>query len=315
MHESPTSATPYEVLGVSSSATDDELKRAYRRMLRETHPDAGGDAARFHAVQVAWEKIGTSSSRSAYDRGTSGQTDDDSAVWATARTAAPRRDTRPSARSYGHPGGLSRERFLDLMREWSGRGADLGDPYEPGLVRSAPTEIRHALANALAEEATARTLSTLGIAFTIWHDVATDAGSNVSRLSALLPKLDHLVLGPSGLYAIASEDWGGEVRVRRGELIGEALAGERPMHALALRAKSVAKAAKVKVTALLIVVPDDASAEGVEIVGSSRGAVTALVQRSRLAQVLRDGLPGAARIGGTDLMEVRTRLQQSVRFA
>ena len=55
MPDSPIAATPYEVLGVSSSASTEELRKAYRRMLREAHPDTGGSEARFHAVQRAWD--------------------------------------------------------------------------------------------------------------------------------------------------------------------------------------------------------------------------------------------------------------------
>ncbi|TFV99681.1 J domain-containing protein [Leifsonia flava] len=306
MPDSPISATPYEVLGVSPSATDRELKRAFRTLLRQTHPDAGGTAERFHAVQIAWEKIGTPEARAAYDRARPFASADAPPAWSTPQER-PRTDSRPTARSFGHPGGWSREYFLDHMREWIGRGETVPDFYDPQLVRSAPREIRHLLANALAEEATARQLSTLGIGFTIWHDVATDAaGSHVP------PKIDHIVLGPSGLFAIQSEDWGDPVKVKRGELIGQALGGERPMHDLATRAKSIARGAKVKFTGLVIVVPDGAPAQSLEVLGHARGAVTALVEQSRLPGVLRDGLPGAARINGTELFEVRTRLQENV---
>jgi curved DNA-binding protein CbpA len=291
---------------VNPSASSDELKRAYRRLLRETHPDTGGDPVRFHAVQIAWELIGTPEARSAYDRGRPVTTSDaPHAPWAPQQRQ--RTDSRPTARSFGHPGGVSREYYLDNIREWVGRGVVIPDPYDPQLVRSAPRGIRHLLANALAEEATARSLATLGIGYTIWHDVATDAAVRPA-------KLDHIVLGPSGLFALSSEDWGGPVQVRRGELIGEALAGERPMHDLALRARFVARAARVRFTGLLVVVPDDDGPQSLEVVGRARGAVTALVEQSRLQGVMRDGIPGGSSINGTELFEVRTRLQAAVRL-
>lgn len=41
------------LLGVDERATADEVRRAYRRLARITHPDAGGDAAEFHRLQQA----------------------------------------------------------------------------------------------------------------------------------------------------------------------------------------------------------------------------------------------------------------------
>ncbi|UOQ88483.1 DnaJ domain-containing protein [Agromyces endophyticus] len=311
MPESPLSASPYELLGVSVDADEATLRAAYRRALREAHPDTGGDAARFHAVQQAWALVGTPEARARFDRGNGNGVGTASGreAWAPA-APRPRRDSRPLARSHGHPGGLSRERYLEAIREWVGRGAALPDPYDPALVRGAPRGIRHLLADALAEEASARALSTLGIAYTIWHDLATDAAGR-----GLPPKLDHLVLGPTGLFAIQSEDWGGPVALKRGELVGEALEGERPFKALAARAKAIGRAAKVKPTALVIVVPDEHAAEPLELGGTVRGAVVALVRRSRLASAVREGLPGSAHLGGTEVMEVRSRLQAVVRFA
>ncbi|KRC58756.1 hypothetical protein ASE14_19785 [Agromyces sp. Root81] len=310
MPDSPLSSSPYEVLGVASDADDATLRLAYRRALRSAHPDTGGDVVRFHAVQLAWELVGTPDARALFDRGARGGAAAPShEAWAPA-APRPRRDSRPLARTYGHPGGLSRERYLGLIREWVGRGVALDDPYDPALVRGAPRDIRHVLADALAEEASARSLSTLGIAYTVWHDVATDAAGH-----GLPPKLDHLVLGPTGLFAIQSEDWGGPVAMKRGELVGEALGGERPMRALAARAKAIGRAAKVKPTALVIVVPDEHAEESLELGGTNRGAVVALVRRSRLASAVREGLPGSAHLGGTEVMEVRSRLQAVVRFA
>lgn len=315
MPDSPLSSSPYELLGISSTADDEALRIAYRRALRRAHPDTGGSTEQFDAVQRAWVLIGTPAARASFDRGPGGadwgsaSASPHSDAWAPA-PPRPRHDSRPLARTYGHPGGQSRQRYLDMIREWVGLGDPLDDLYAPALVRRAPREIRHMLADALAEEESARALSTLGIAYTIWHDVATDAAGH-----GLPPKLDHLVLGPTGLFAIQSEDWGGPVAFKRGELIGEALAGERPFKALAARAKAVTRPAKVRPTALLIVVPDDAAPEPLMVGGSIRGATVALVRRSRLVSAIRDGLPSAASLGGTEVMEVRARLQAVVRFA
>lgn len=60
--------THYEVLGVQPTATTDELKTAYRRMLRQVHPDAGGNAALFRMVDEAWAVLRDTDSRAAYDR-------------------------------------------------------------------------------------------------------------------------------------------------------------------------------------------------------------------------------------------------------
>jgi hypothetical protein len=308
MPDSPIAATPYEVLGVAPSVTDDELRRAYRRMLRSTHPDVGGDPARFLAVQAAWERVGTTADRQAYDRGRGtgrGTGGAESSSWATPSSTAPRADTRPKTRAYGHPGGWRRERYLTLIREWAGRGADLADPYDPALVASAPRHLRRILADALAEEATARTLSTLGIGYTVWHDVSTGPPEE---------KIDHVVLGPTGLFAMLSEDYGDVVRVRGGDLIGDAIAGERPMHDLGQRAKRLGRSTRVRFTALVIVLPDDALPETVVPLGRSRGAAEVAVRQSFLPGLLRNGIDGAAPIGGTELFDLRTRLQAGIRF-
>ena len=305
MPDSPISAGAYEVLGVSSTASQDDLRRAYRRLMRETHPDTGGNAARFTAVQVAWEYVGDPDDRAAYDRGQPTPRGDDTPFAWAPQPRPKQADTRPRARSYGHPGGWRRERYLVLMREWVGRGEPLEDPYDPALVRSAPMDLRHLLADALAEEATARTLAALGIGFTVWHDVSTGLPQE---------KIDHVVLGPTGLFAILSEDYGEAVRSRRGELLGKPLGEARPMHDLGVRAKIVSRGARVKFTALLIVLPDDALDEPFTVLGTIRKATTVITRQSMLPVLLRDGVPGARMIGGNELFDVRTRLLAGIHF-
>lgn len=57
----------YRVLGVSPEAPRSEIQAAYRRRLRDTHPDRGGDEAEFHLVQSAWEILSHPGHRREYD--------------------------------------------------------------------------------------------------------------------------------------------------------------------------------------------------------------------------------------------------------
>ena len=65
-HES--SLDPYAVLQVASTASQDELKAAYRRLVKQHHPDAGGDEETILALNAAWEQLGDPQSRRAFDR-------------------------------------------------------------------------------------------------------------------------------------------------------------------------------------------------------------------------------------------------------
>lgn len=49
-----------DILGVTASASIDEIADAYRRKALETHPDKGGDPEEFKRVQAAFEEAGTS---------------------------------------------------------------------------------------------------------------------------------------------------------------------------------------------------------------------------------------------------------------
>lgn len=50
---------PFDVLGIEPGATEEELERAYRRRVKEAHPDQGGSASEFLLVRAAYNEIRT----------------------------------------------------------------------------------------------------------------------------------------------------------------------------------------------------------------------------------------------------------------
>lgn len=91
-------ADPYAVLGVARGADETQIHAAYRDAVRRTHPDAGGSAAAFEAVQEAYEALRDPARRRAWDA-----------------TAAP--PPRPRARPADAATGSASSRMEDLLAE------------------------------------------------------------------------------------------------------------------------------------------------------------------------------------------------------
>ena len=57
----------YNTLGVPRSATADEIKKAYRKLAMEHHPDKGGDINKFQEISTAYETLSNQDKRFQYD--------------------------------------------------------------------------------------------------------------------------------------------------------------------------------------------------------------------------------------------------------
>lgn len=58
----------YKILGVSRTASQDEIKRAYRKLAHKYHPDKGGDEIRFKEINEAYGILSDGEKRTQYDR-------------------------------------------------------------------------------------------------------------------------------------------------------------------------------------------------------------------------------------------------------
>ena len=64
----PSKPDYYKTLGVSKDATADEIKKAFRKLARTNHPDAGGDEEKFKEINEAYEVLSDKEKRALYDQ-------------------------------------------------------------------------------------------------------------------------------------------------------------------------------------------------------------------------------------------------------
>lgn len=131
-------ADPYVVLGVARDADQATIHTAYRDAVRRTHPDAGGSAAAFEAVQEAYDLLRDPARRRTWD--------------AQPLRAASSATSRPNPARSGIEDLLAESRRLeDEARELAGLPPRHRDPSSPtaepqdsvaAIVRDAGQQLR-----------------------------------------------------------------------------------------------------------------------------------------------------------------------------
>jgi curved DNA-binding protein len=58
----------YQTLGVGENASPDEIKKAYRKLANQHHPDKGGDQAKFKDISVAYDTLSDAQKKAEYDQ-------------------------------------------------------------------------------------------------------------------------------------------------------------------------------------------------------------------------------------------------------
>ena len=60
-------ADHYQTLGVDRNASQDEIKKAYRKLAAQHHPDKGGNTAKFQEISAAYDILSDPNKRAQYD--------------------------------------------------------------------------------------------------------------------------------------------------------------------------------------------------------------------------------------------------------
>ena len=118
-------ADPYSILGVARSATDKDIKSAYRKLAKELHPDRNADnpkaAERFAEVTRAYDLLSDKDKRARFDRGEIDIDGNPTMPFGFGGGGSP---------GGGFGGGAQRGFRADGFEGFTGEGIDLGDIFD-----------------------------------------------------------------------------------------------------------------------------------------------------------------------------------------
>ena len=142
---------PYEALGLTRSATADDIKKAYRKLVRTSHPDLhpddAGAEARFKAISSAYEVLKDPETRARFDAGE---------IDTTGAERPQRQYYRDFAEAAGSPYQQGRgfeargdpaDIFAEILRQRTrgGGGGGFGNPREHGTFAAPGPDLHYAL--------------------------------------------------------------------------------------------------------------------------------------------------------------------------
>jgi DnaJ-class molecular chaperone len=139
---------PYDALGLTKSATADDIKKAYRKLVRTSHPDlhpddAGADA-RFKAISAAYDLLKDPKTRARFDAGE---------IDAAGVERPQRQYYRDFAETPGNPYQQGRgfeaqgdpaDIFAEILRQRT-RGGSSGNPRDRGTYAAPGPDVHYAL--------------------------------------------------------------------------------------------------------------------------------------------------------------------------
>ena len=308
--DSPLSASAYDVLGVDPLPTKTRCARRTACACGRRTPTPA--ATRRCSSRCSGH--GSSSARPTRARRTTAATASaERAGPGVVRLArpCPPADTRPRARSFGQPGGWRRERYLTLIREWAGRGVTRrGARTTRRSCGPRPTNC-----GGCSPTRSPRRRPPASSPTSAW---ATPCGTTSPPRCAAEPATTSSTTSCSARRGLYAHPVGGLRRTgRRAPRRARPATACRaaPVADLLARMRIIARAAGVRFGGAIVVLPDDDLMQaGDRSRQGARHRPSSWSRAARCRTVLRQGVPGARSVGGNEIFDIRTRLQQAVRF-